>query len=249
MLPGTVAFRWTDVWRCNTTWEPLNKEFDLRYMEDLETFLDGELASNSDFHPAPEHIFKAFELTALKDVNVVILGQDPYPPAKATGLSKATGLAFSVNDGKPNDKKLDRKKFPPSLKNIYDAIQADRRKKPRRTGDLTPWTEDGVLLLNTILTIGDKPKSHAKQGWWECFTNRAIKVISDEREAVIFLLWGEQALRKAQHVNPTRHYILPAAHPVAHANARLPLSRSRHFSLTNCLLEADDRDPIGWLDA
>jgi uracil-DNA glycosylase len=225
-----VSFRWDDVWRCGSGWAPLNNEFHAGYMAKLGTFL----RSRKELYPPPAEIFRAFERPGLNEVKVVILGQDPYADGKATGL------AFSVRN---------KTELTPSLRNIYAAIEADLGSAPARSGDLTPWTEDGILLLNAILTVDrKKPNSHAAQGW-ERFTDRVVEVISEELDGVIFLLWGEKALRKARLVDTKRHYVLPAAHPQAHTNARLPLSRCRHFSLTNCLLEAQNREPIRWLRA
>lgn len=224
-----MSFRWNNVWRCSSSWAPLNNEFNAGYMAKLGTFLTSQLAARREVYPPTAEIFRAFELTALDRVKVVILGQDPYTN------SKATGLAFSVHN----------KKLSASLQNIYDAIEADLGSASARNGDLTPWTEDGVLLLNSILTVGSKPNSHAMQGW-ECFTDRAVEVISEEHERVIFLLWGDKAWRKARLVDTKRHYVLPAAHPQARTNARLPLSRCRHFSLTNYLLQAQNRGRIRW---
>lgn len=159
----------------------------------------------------------------------MILGQDPYADGKATGL------AFSVENGST-----------PSLRSIYAALEADLQCKAQRGGDLTPWTEDGVLL-NTVLTVapGD-PNSHVVGGWWERFTDSAIEVINSQQDPVVFLLWGQRAWSKARLVDPERHYVLPAAHPQARKGPRLPLSRCRHFSLANHLLEAHGRRSIRW---
>jgi uracil-DNA glycosylase len=226
----TMCFQLASIWRCRDSWGQLNQEFDASYMEALDQFLDSE---RGRFYPREDEIFKAFEATALDNVKVVIVGQDPYHDGKATGL------AFSVR----NRSELSRT---PSLRNIYKAIEADLRSPSARSGDLTPWAEDGVLLLNAILTVRHhEPGSHSSWGW-KRFTDRVIKVISEERDGVIFLLWGQQAWSKAPLVHTKRHYFLPAAHPQARPDARLSLSRCRHFSLTNHLLEAQKREPIRW---
>jgi uracil-DNA glycosylase len=232
-----VAFHLRDCWKGrDPSWDALDGEFDAGDMRHLDEFLRSELQSGRGFCPTDHRrIFQAFKVTSLDRLKVVILGQDPYPDCRAMGL------AFSV----PSQDDVART---PSLRNIYDAIEADIG-APIRSGDLTPWTEDGVLLLNTLLTVRrGEPDAHAGQGW-EWFTDRVVEVVNEKHDPVIFLLWGEHARSKSPLVLTERHYVLHAAHPQARKNARLPLARARHFSLTNGLLKAQRRAPIRWMRA
>jgi uracil-DNA glycosylase len=225
-----MRVRLADHWKSVNGWSALDAVLRGRWGS-----LDAFLSSQPRFYPDVDNIFNAFKATALGDVKVVILGQDPYPN------DQATGLAFSVKD----------KKLTSSLRAIYGAIKHDYGKSPARTGDLSRWADDGVLLLNTALTVGDKPGSH--RTLWDEFIEQTIGVIDTEAQSgVVFLLWGGRAWTKAKSVKNPRHYVLPAAHPAA-TNARLPLSRSRHFSITNHLLKANGhllkangRGPIDW---
>lgn len=187
-------------------------------------------------YPPKDQIFNAFQHTNINDVRVVIVGQDPYHQP-----GQAMGLCFSVNKGI---------KVPPSLVNIYKCINQDKNIKGFTTpkhGDLTKWADQGVLLLNTVLTVEDsKPNSHKDFGWLD-FTNEVIRVISSELEGVVFLLWGAPAIKKKEIINKSnkRHHILETVHPS-------PLSASKgffdcgHFSKTNELLEADGKKAINW---
>lgn len=236
-----MTVRLASHWEFDSSWQPLDAEFTNGYPNNvigkLDHFLSTQRALHAEdrsaFYPEEKDIFRAFTRTSLDNLKVVILGQDPYHNGQATGL------AFSVEN----------KRLTSSLHSIYAAIEADLGLPARRTGDLTPWAKDGVLLLNTTLTVAPgEAKSHSGAGW-ECFTNRVVEVINEHACAgVVFLLWGEWAWEKATLVDHRRHYVLAAAHPRA-GKARLHLSRGRHFSLANVLLEAHGRKGISWLRA
>lgn len=214
----------------NSWKEALKNEFDKPYFESLVSFLHSEKAHGKTIYPSGPNIFKAFELTPLNKVKVVILGQDPYH-----GPGQAMGLSFSV----PSDIKA-----PPSLKNIFKEIETDLNITMSGSPDLQSWAHQGVLLLNAILTVeASKPASHSKIGWEE-FTDAVIDVINRECKGVVFLLWGNFARTKSQHIDKTRHYVLEAAHPS-------PLARGaffgcRHFSKTNEILVSQSLTPIDW---
>jgi len=230
-----VSFRLADYWDFESSWHALDAEFRESYpnnvMGSLDRLLSKELDARGCFYPAPENIFRAFKLTPLEKVRVVILGQDPY---SAPGL--ATGLSFSVPDPLPTGKRR-----PYSLARIYNRIEADIGGKPKRTGELEPWALEGVLLLNTVLTVTkNQPGSHRGLGW-ECFTNRVIQVVNDRPNRVVFMLWGDEAGRKAALIDHKRHRVLGAAHP-----------RSAEFSRCDHFSRADDElkpNPIHWLQA
>jgi uracil-DNA glycosylase len=211
--------------------ELLRDELEEPYMQELRSFLVAELSAGRRFYPPAERVFNAFALTPFEDVRVVLLGQDPYH-----GPGQAMGLCFSVPAGVP---------LPPSLRNIYDELVRDVDVPRPSTGDLTPWAERGVLLLNAVLTVAPgQPASHAGKGW-ERFTDRAIAELSERHEGIVFLLWGRYAQQKGAVVDHARHHLLTTTHPS-------PLSASNgflgccHFSRANALLEADGRGPIDW---
>ena len=207
----------------------LQKEFKKPYFIELIKFLESETAKTTIF-PKETDVFKAFELTPFEAVQVVIIGQDPYH-----GLNQAHGLSFSVTKNS---------KIPPSLKNIFKELQSDLGISMPPYGDLTHWAKQGILLLNATLTVRQGlPGSHQKKGW-ETFTDAVIKSISDEKQQVVFLLWGNYAKTKATLIDATKHLILEAAHPS-------PLARgaffgSKHFSKTNDYLISKNRMPIQW---
>lgn len=180
--------------------------------------------------PPSNLIFNAFNLTPFDKLKVVILGQDPYH-----GENQAMGLSFSVPKGV---------RVPPSLVNIYKEIQTDLGIKEPNSGDLTPWAKQGVLLLNATLSVNkNEPNSHSSFGW-QTFTDNVIKNISDKKDGIVFLLWGNYAKSKAKLINHTKHKVLEAAHPS-------PLARgaffgSRHFSKTNEALIKFGKSPIDW---
>ena len=210
--------------------EALAGEFAKPYFESLVNFLREEKAAGKKIFPPGSQIFRAFDLTPMKDVKVVILGQDPYH-----GLGQAHGLSFSVPHGVP---------APPSLKNIFKEIESDLGVKMSGCPNLEKWASQGVLLLNAVLTVrSGEAASHSKIGW-EQFTDAVIKYISDNCEGVVFMLWGNFARTKRELIDHSRHHVLEAAHPS-------PLARGaffgcRHFSKANSALSASGRTPIDW---
>ena len=218
-------------------WAPhLQAEFNCRYMRDLRQFLIEEEKKHAVF-PQPARIFEALDETALDEVKVVIIGQDPYPMP-----GQAHGLAFSVECGER----------PQSLSKIIAEVNRDmdkhlppgcnRRRVAEDCGCLTPWARQGVLLLNPVLTVRkDCPGSHRNKGW-ECFTDRIIEIINTRRGHVVFMLWGKEAKQKDSKINQARHLVLCARHP------RIGITRSWPFSQANRYLEGHCIEPIDWLD-
>lgn len=208
----------------------LDNEFNKSYFQELKTFLVAEKQRFRVFPPGPA-IFNAFNHTPFSDVKVVLLGQDPYH-----GPGQAHGLCFSVPEGTPK---------PPSLINIFKEIEADLGIPAPSHGNLTNWAKQGVLLLNATLTVRENQAgSHQGKGW-ETFTDAAISALSEKRDGLIFILWGNYAISKRNLIDNTRHFILTAPHPS-------PLSASRgffgcrHFSGTNDLLRKMGKEPIDW---
>ncbi len=213
------------------TWKnALAGEFEKPYFASLVRFLHEEKASGKKIFPPGSQIFRAFDLTPIPELKVVILGQDPYH-----GQGQAHGLSFSVPENMP---------APPSLKNIFKEIESDLGIKMSGYPDLEGWARQGVLLLNAILTVRcGEAASHSKIGWEE-FTDAVIKCISDNCEGVVFLLWGNFARSKSALIDPEKHHVLEAAHPS-------PLARGaffgcRHFSRTNEILASEGRTQINW---
>ena len=210
--------------------DALADEFGKPYFVLLARFLHEEKAAGKRIFPPGNQIFRAFDLTPLDKVKVVILGQDPYH-----GAGQAHGLSFSVPDGVP---------APPSLKNIFKEIETDLGIRMSGYPNLEKWARQGVLMLNAVLTVrSGEAASHSKAGW-EQFTDAVIKCISDRSEGVVFLLWGSFARSKRELVDASRHYVLEAAHPS-------PLARGaffgcRHFSRTNQILSSQGKEPIDW---
>lgn len=210
--------------------EALGAEFEKPYFAALVQELHRQKQAGEVIFPPGGQIFKAFELCPLGKVKVVILGQDPYH-----GYGQAMGLSFSVPQGV---------EAPPSLKNIFKEIESDLGIRMSGSPDLRPWAEQGVLLLNSVLTVrAGQPTSHSRIGW-QTFTDAVIKTISDRCEGVVFLLWGNYARSKAVLVDKSRHHVLEAPHPS-------PLARGaffgcRHFSATNEILAAEGKSPIDW---
>ncbi|MFT7244890.1 MAG: uracil-DNA glycosylase [Candidatus Azotimanducaceae bacterium] len=211
----------------------LRAEFEAVYMQELRAFLRQEKAAGKTIYPPGSALFNAFNTTPFDQVKVVILGQDPYH-----GPGQAHGLSFSVPDGvKP----------PPSLQNIYKEIQTDIGGEQRPTsGNLLRWAEQGVLLLNSVLTVeAQQAASHQGKGW-EQFTDKVIEVVARERQNIVFLLWGSYAQKKGRVINPANHLVLKAPHPS-------PLSAYRgflgcgHFSACNRYLMENGHAPIDWL--
>ena len=210
--------------------EALQSEFDQPYFAALAQQLHAEKAAGRTIFPPGGEIFRAFDLCPLDRTKVVILGQDPYH-----GYGQAMGLCFSVPQNVP---------APPSLKNIFKEIETDLGVRMSGSPDLTPWARQGVLLLNVVLTVrAGEPTSHGGLGWQE-FTDAVIRCISDRREGVVFMLWGNYARSKAPLVDSSKHFVLQAAHPS-------PLARGaffgcRHFSQANAILRAEGLEPIDW---
>ncbi|MDN3233658.1 uracil-DNA glycosylase [Pseudomonas sp. WAC2] len=210
----------------------LRDEFDAPYMKQLGEFLRSEKAAGKVIYPPGPLIFNALNSTPLDQVKVVILGQDPYH-----GPGQAHGLCFSVQPGVP---------APPSLQNIYKELKRDLNLPIPNHGYLQHWAEQGVLLLNTSLTVEQaKAGSHANAGW-QRFTDRVIQVVSERRNHLVFLLWGAHAQSKEKLIDTQKHLILRSPHPS-------PLSAHRgfigngHFSRTNKFLEQSGLEPIDWL--
>jgi uracil-DNA glycosylase len=200
------------------------------YFNELVHFLREEKANKEIIYPPEKQIFAAFENTPFDKVKVVILGQDPYH-----GEGQANGLCFSVAPGV---------RVPPSLKNIFKELNRDLNVDIPVDGDLSAWTSQGVLLLNATLTVrANQAASHQKKGW-ENFTDAIIKSISENRDNVVFMLWGNYAKQKASCVNRSKHLILEAAHPSP--LARLGFKGCSHFSKANEYLVKNNISPIDW---
>jgi len=209
----------------------VGKEFDREYMRELSQFLHEEKSRGHKFYPAGKNIFNALNSTPLPDVKAVIIGQDPYH-----GLGQAMGLSFSVPRGVSK---------PPSLRNIFKELHDDLGCEIPVSGDLTPWTEQGVMLLNATLTVAaGQAGSHQNKGW-EQFTDKIIQTINEKRENVAFLLWGRYAQDKGVIIDRSRHLVLQSAHPSPFA-ARHGFFGSKPFSQTNQYLAEHDIDPIDW---
>lgn len=209
----------------------LGDEFTQPYMKELKEFLRQEAAAGKKVYPRGPDIFNAFNHTPYSKVKVVILGQDPYH-----GPGQAHGLSFSVRDGVPP---------PPSLKNIFKEIHADLGLPIPKTGNLTPWADQGVLLLNTVLTVQEAHAgSHRKRGW-EKFTDRVIQVLNDRPDPIVFILWGAFAQSKQEMISSPPHAIIKSAHP-SPLSAHNGFLGSKPFSKTNAYLKKWGKEPIDW---
>lgn len=209
----------------------LEGEFSKQYFDELSAFVKSEYA-NQTVYPPPKFIFRAFELCPFEDVNVVILGQDPYH-----GTGQANGLSFAVNDGVT---------LPPSLRNIFQEIESDIGAAPNRSGDLSRWAKQGVLLLNATLTVrASSPGSHQNKGW-EAFTDAVIHVLSEEREGLVFILWGNYARAKGAHIDRAKHCVIESPHP-SPFSAHSGFFGSKPFSKTNLYLTNQGKTPIDWV--
>lgn len=201
-------------------------------MEQLRQFLQDELKAGKRIYPPTSEIFKALQMTNLPDIKVVILGQDPYH-----GEKQANGLSFSVQKGIA---------LPPSLRNIYHELYTDLGIVPAHHGDLTAWAKQGVLLLNSVLTVeAGQAASHQKQGWEE-FTDAVIEAINQYCPHVVFILWGAYAQRKGQFVDQYKHLVLKAAHPSPLSANRGGFFGCRVFSKANYFLIQHGIDPVDW---
>ena len=222
MILNTLNNKWLRV---------LNKEFSKPYLLELDNFLETRKATGAIIFPKQQDIFRSLELTDFDDVKVVILGQDPYH-----GPNQAHGLSFSVQEGI---------KQPPSLKNIYKELNTDLGFDIPTTGFLEPWAKQGVLMLNAVLTVEQAdPNSHANKGW-ETFTDKIISTISEQKENVVFILWGAYAQKKESLINSDKHKIIKSAHP-SPFSARNGFFDSKPFSKTNDYLESTSQKAINW---
>ena len=210
--------------------EPLSEEFKKPYYKELYLKVQDEYRNHQVF-PAPSDLFSAYELTELKNVKVVILGQDPYHQK-----GQAHGMCFSVNPGV---------KIPPSLENIFRELGDELGCYLPDNGYLMPWAKQGVFLLNTVMTVEDsRPLAHANKGW-EVFTDRAIKRISDRETPAVFLLWGRNARSKASLIDRSKHLVLEAAHP-SPLSAYHGFFGCGHFARANAFLKENGMEPVDW---
>ena len=208
----------------------IGEEFSKPYFEELISFVKQEYATSQVF-PAGRNIFRAFDKCPFDNVKVVIIGQDPYH-----GDGQANGLCFSVNDGVP---------FPPSLKNIFKEVYDDVGAPIPVSGDLDRWAEQGVLLLNSVLTVkAHNAASHAGHGW-EIFTDAVVRAIAERKEGVVYMLWGSYAQRKGAIANPERNLILHSVHPSPLSSYR-GFFGCKHFSKANEYLKSIGKEPIQW---
>jgi uracil-DNA glycosylase len=222
----------TDKIKLEPSWKKaLVAEFQDPYMGNLRKFLSAEAKQGKKIFPRGPDIFRAFELTPLNKVKVVILGQDPYH-----GAGQAHGLSFSVQEGT---------RLPPSLQNIFKELSSDLGVSIPKTGDLSPWAKQGVLLLNSVLTVEEgKAASHRKRGW-EKFTDKVIQVLSDREDPMVFILWGAFAIGKAPMIRVPPHAILKSVHP-SPLSAHGGFFGSKPFSRANALLKSWGKKEIDW---
>ena len=210
--------------------EILAPEFEKPYFEQLTGFVRAEYASHRIF-PQGRNIFRAFDKCPFDRLKVVIIGQDPYH-----GEGQANGLCFSVNDGV---------QFPPSLQNIFQEVHDDVGAPIPESGNLDRWAEQGVLLLNAVLTVrAHEAASHAGRGW-ETFTDAVVRAIAERKSGIVYMLWGNYAQRKGAIADPSRNLILKAVHP-SPLSAYRGFLGSRHFSQANEYLIKTGREPIRW---
>ena len=209
----------------------LKDEFEKPYMKNLSIFLNNEKKNNKIIYPPGSKIFNALNLTPFNSVKVIILGQDPYH-----GQNQANGLSFSVEIGN---------KIPPSLQNIFKELNSDLNILPSQHGDLSNWAKQGVLLLNTILTVeSSKPSSHSNKGW-EIFTDKILHSLSSLKKNLVFILWGKKAQEKISLIDESKHKILKSSHPSPYS-ANNGFFGSHPFSKTNFFLESKNIDKINW---
>jgi uracil-DNA glycosylase len=210
----------------------LKGEFEQAYFKELTEFVKKEYKEGT-VYPAPKNIFRAFDLCPFEKVKVVILGQDPYH-----GAGQANGLAFAVEK---------EQSLPPSLQNIFKEIASDFGKPLVHTdGDLTRWATQGVLLLNATLTVRSRTAGSHQDKGWELFTDAVIRALSEEREHLVFMLWGNYARQKGAHIDRNKHLVLEAPHP-SPFSAASGFFGSKHFSKANEYLVSHGETPIDWL--
>jgi uracil-DNA glycosylase len=216
--------------KIHPTWKKVLKpEFDKTYWNELTTFVRDQYTSKT-VYPHAKNVFNAFELCPLDKVKVVIVGQDPYH-----GKGQANGLSFAVNDGVI---------LPPSLKNIYKEIHNDLGITLSSSGDLSRWASQGVLMLNSVLTVAaNTPASHAGKGW-EQFTDAVIQALNDNRTHIVYLLWGRYAQNKGLVINREQNLVLTSAHPSPFSATMF--FNNHHFSQCNTYLEKNGLSPIDW---
>ncbi len=221
-----------DTIKLHESWRtPLRDQFASPHMQGLKQFIEAEKAAGKRIFPKGNEYFRALDLTPLDQVKVVVLGQDPYH-----GEGQAHGLCFSVQPGV---------RTPPSLVNIYKELESDLGLPRARHGFLEHWARQGVLLLNSVLTVEmGRAASHQGKGW-ETFTDAIVRLVAQKEEPVVFLLWGAYAQRKAGFVDSGRHLVLKAAHP-SPLSAHNGFLGCRHFSQANAFLEAQGRGAIDW---
>lgn len=209
--------------------ELLEQEFEKQYWENLTSFVRSQYQTKK-VYPPPKKIFRAFDLCPLDSVKVVIVGQDPYH-----GNGQANGLSFAVEE----DVSL-----PPSLKNIFTEIKNDLGVTPTTDGDLSRWAKQGVLMLNSVLTVAaGQPASHKGKGW-ELFTDAVIQSLNDHKKHVVYMLWGRYAQTKGEVIDRKNNLVLTSAHPSPYSVTRF--YGQRHFSQCNQYLEKHDLEPIDW---
>jgi uracil-DNA glycosylase len=209
----------------------MRDEFDKEYMKKLKLFLVNEISQKKIIYPAAKNYFRALDLVDVENVKVVILGQDPYH-----GAGQAHGLSFSVQKGVA---------LPPSLQNIFKELKEDLKIEPPLDGDLTRWAQQGVLLLNSVLTVEQsKAGAHQKKGW-EDFTDKIISVVNENCEHVVFILWGAYAQKKAAFVDREKHLVIESVHPSPLSSYR-GFFGSKPFSKANAWLKKNGQKPIEW---
>ena len=201
------------------------------YYQQLLEFLEYESEHNKTIYPPQDQIFNAFDLSSFENTKVIILGQDPYH-----NEGQAHGLSFSVPKGVS---------IPPSLRNIYQELLSDLDITPSQSGNLTHWASQGVLLLNSVLTVEkNSPGSHAKSGWVD-FTDTVIDILNEKKQNLVFLLWGAYAQKKAELIDQNKHLVLTAAHP-SPFSAHKGFFGCKHFSQTNDYLKMHNQQTIDW---
>lgn len=211
--------------------EFIKQESQKEYFKNLMEFVDKEYVIKV-VYPPKEQIFNAFNHCPINEVKVVILGQDPYH-----GAGQAHGLSFSVNNGVA---------IPPSLRNIYQELHTDVGFTKPNHGNLTNWAQQGVLLLNDVLTVEEsKPGSHQKMGW-EQFTEQVILYLSNQKSDIVFMLWGNYAQKKGKNINTDKHLVLTSGHPSPMSANQGKWFGNKHFSQANTFLKNKGKQPINW---
>ena len=215
----------------NSWKQRIEPEFHKDYMKKLKSFLKEQQQSKKKIYPKGDQYFAALNMTPFEKVKVVIIGQDPYH-----GPGQAHGLSFSVQEGV---------RFPPSLQNIFKELQTDVGVEKPKSGNLHKWAEQGVLLLNAVLTV-EEGKANAHQGkGWELFTDKVIHALNEEREHLVFILWGSYAQKKGAFIDRNKHLVIESVHPSPLSSHR-GFFGSKPFSKTNAYLKAHGIKPIDW---